>query len=158
MKWDHAIELVPDTQLFSTKVYPLALVEQKQSDDFLKENLKSRCICPSKSPMASPVFFIKKKDGSLCLVQDYWKLNMMKVKNAYPLPPIPNILNTVYESKAKYFTKLDVQWGYSNIRIKEGDKWKAAFQTNQGPFKLLVMLFGLTNSPAMFQTMMNDIF
>jgi len=67
MKWDHAIELVPDTQLFSTKVYPLALVEQKQSDDFLKENLKSRCICPSKSPMASPVFFIKKKDGSLCL-------------------------------------------------------------------------------------------
>ena len=54
-KWDHTIELVPNTQTFSTKVYPLALVKQKQLDDFLKENLKSRCICPSKLPMASLV-------------------------------------------------------------------------------------------------------
>ena len=64
-KWDHAIELIPDAQMFSTKVYPLAPVEQKQLDEFLEENLKSQCIHPSKSPMASPVFFIKKKDGSL---------------------------------------------------------------------------------------------
>ena len=61
-QWDHAIELVPDARNFSTKVYPLALVEQKQLDEFLDENLKSRRIRPSKSPMASPVFFIKKKD------------------------------------------------------------------------------------------------
>jgi len=63
-KWDHAIELVPDAQMFSTKVYPLALVKQRQLDKFLDENLKSQRICPSKSPMASPVFFIKKKDGT----------------------------------------------------------------------------------------------
>ena len=105
--------------MFSTKVYPLALVKQKQLDSFLKENLKSRHIFPSKSPMASPVFFINKKDRSLCLVQDYWKLNMVTVKNAYPLPLIPDILNIVSEAKAKYFTKLDIWWGYNNIRIKE---------------------------------------
>ena len=87
--------------MFSTKVYPLALVEQNQLDKFLDENLKSQCICPSKSPMASPIFFIKKKDGSLCLIQDYQKLNTLTVKNTYPLPLIPNILNTVSRAKVK---------------------------------------------------------
>ncbi|KAF8688265.1 hypothetical protein AX14_003481 [Amanita brunnescens Koide BX004] len=53
---------------------------------------------------------------------------------------------------------MDVQWGYNNIRIKEGDEYKAAFRTNRGLFELLVMFFGLTNSPATFQTMINDIF
>src|SRR5467141_2360613 len=157
-KWDHAIELIPDAQMFSTKVYPLAPVEQKQLDEFLDENLKSRCIRPSKLPMASPVFFIKKKDGSLGLVQDYRKLNALMIKNAYPLPLIPNILNTVSRAKAKYFTKLDVWWGYNNVRIKDRDEWKAAFRTNRGLFEPLVMFFGLTNSLVTFQTIMNDIF
>ena len=53
---------------------------------------------------------------------------------------------------------MDVRWGYNNNRIKEGDTWKAAFRTNRGLFEPLVMFFGLTNSPATFQTMMNDIF
>jgi hypothetical protein len=69
--WDHAIELTPGAQPFSTKVYPMSPNEQKELDAFLKENLKSHCIHPSKSPMASPVFFVKKKDGSLRFVQDY---------------------------------------------------------------------------------------
>src|SRR5882724_10625353 len=129
-KWDHAIELVLDTQMFSTKVYLLAPVEQKQLDEFLEENLKSRCICPSKTPVASPVFFIKKKDRSLRLVQDYHKLNALTVKNTYPLPLIPDILNMVSGARAKHFTKLDVQWGYNNVRIKDRDEWKAAFQMN----------------------------
>ena len=54
--------------------------------------------------------------------------------------------------------KLDVRLGYNNVRIKEGDKWKAAFRTTRGLFEPLVMFFGLTNSLATFQTMMNDIF
>src|SRR5882724_2097977 len=101
--------------------------------------------------MASPIFSIKKKDGSLHLVQDYQKLNAMTMKNAYPLPLIPDILNKVSKAKAKYFTKLDVCWRYNNVHIKEGDKWKNAFWTNQGLFEPLVMFFGLTNSPATFQ-------
>jgi len=70
-QWDHAIELILDPHNFSTKVHPMAPVEQKQLDEFLDKNLKSQHIHPLKSPMASPVFFIKKKDGSLHLVQDY---------------------------------------------------------------------------------------
>jgi hypothetical protein len=58
----------------------------------------------------------------------------------------------------RYFTKLDVLWGYNNVRIHEGDKRKAAFHTKRGLFEPLVMYFGLTNSPATFQTMMNEIF
>jgi len=61
-------------------------------------------------------------------------------------------------SGARYFTKLNVRWGFNNVRIKPGDEWKAAFRTNRGLFKPLVMFFGMTNSPATFQTMMNDIF
>jgi hypothetical protein len=59
---------------------------------------------------------------------------------------------------ARYFMKLDVCWGYNNVHIKNGDEWKAAFHTNRGLFEPLVMYFGLTNSPATFQTMMNEIF
>ena len=67
-------------------------------------------------------------------------------------------MNKIASGKAKYFTKLDIRWGYNNVHIKEGDEWKAAFWTNHGLYEPLVMFFSLTNSPATFQTMMNDIF
>ena len=107
-QWDHAIDLIPGSKPFSTKVYPISPVEQKELDDFLDENLSSGHIHPSKSPMASPVFFVKKKDGKLWFVQDYRKLNVMTIKNTYPLPLVPDIINQILDSKAKYFTKLDV--------------------------------------------------
>ena len=154
--WDHAIELVPSAQPKGCKVYPLSVMEQSKLDQFLSENLKTGHIRQSKSPMASPVFFIKKKDGFLRLVQDYRMLNEMTVKNKYPLPLISELINQL--RGAKYFTKLDVRWGFNNVRIQEGDEWKAAFRTNRGLFEPLVMFFRLTNSPATFQTMMNDIF
>jgi len=106
--------------------------------------------------MAAPVFFIKKKDGSLQLVQDYRALNSMTVKNKYPLSLISELVSQL--CGARYFTKLDVRWGFNNVHIKPRDEWKAAFRTNRGLFEPLVMLFGMTNSPATFQTMMNDIF
>jgi len=155
-QWNHAIELVPGSEPKSSKVYPLSPVEQKELDSFLEENLCTRRIRPSKSPMAAPVFFIKKKDGSLQLVQDYRALNSMTVKNKYPLPLISELVSQL--RGARYFTKLDVRWGFNNVRIKPGDEWKAAFWTNQGLFEPLVMFFDMTNSPATFQTMMNDIF
>jgi len=102
------------------------------------------------------VFFIKKKDGSLQLVQDYHALNSMIVKNKYPLLLISKLVSQL--RGARYFTKLDVHWGFNNVRIKPRDKWKAAFWTNRGMFEPLVMFFGMTNSPATFQTMMNNIF
>jgi len=78
------------------------------------------------------------------------------IKNGYPLPLIVDILDGV--EKRKVFTKLDLRWGYNNIRIKKGDEWKAAFTMHIGAYEPMVMYFGLTNSPATFQTMMNDLF
>jgi hypothetical protein len=77
-------------------------------------------------------------------------------KNRYPLPLIDDLIHWL--KGMHYFTKLDMHWGYNNVRIREGDKWKATFHTNRGLFKPLVMYFGLTNSPATYQTMMNEIF
>ncbi len=154
--WDHAVELKPGSEPKFCKIYPMNPEEQKQLDEFIEENLRTGRIRPSKSPMASPVFFIKKKDGSLRLVQDYRALNDMTIKNKYPLPLISELVNKL--RGAKYFTALDVRWGYNNVRMKEGDEWKAAFRTNRGLFEPLVMFFGLCNSPATFQTMMNELF
>ena len=78
------------------------------------------------------------------------------MKNKYPLPLISELINKL--QGARYFTKLDVQWGFNNVRMKEGDEWKAAFRTNRGLYEPLIMFFGLTNSPATFQTMMDGIF
>lgn len=109
--WDHAIELKPGSEPKFCKIYPMNPEEQKQLDDFIEENLRTGRIRPSKSPMASPVFFIKKKDGSLRLVQDYRALNEMTIKNKYPLPLISELVNKL--CGARYFTALDVRWGYN---------------------------------------------
>jgi len=127
-QWDHAIELVPGSEPKSSKVYPLSPVEQKELDSFLEENLRTGRIRPSKSPMTAPVFFIKKKDSSLWLVQDYRALNSMTVKNKYPLLLISELVSQL--CGARYFTKLDVRWGFNNVCIKPKNEWKAAFQTN----------------------------
>ena len=156
-QWDHAIELDCEPSSTGTrKVYPLSLDEQAELDAFLEEALSTGRIRPSKSPIGAPVFFVKKKDGKLRLVQDYRTLNAITRKNRYPLPLIDDLISRL--SGARYFTKLDVRWGYNNVRIREGDEWKAAFRTNRGLFEPLVMYFGLTNSPATFQTMMNEVF
>jgi len=105
-QWDHAIKLVPGSEPKSSKVYPLSSVEQKKLNSFLEENLRTRRICPSKSPMAAPVFFIK-KDGSLRLVQNYRALNSITVKNKYLLPLISKLILQL--RGARYFTKLDVR-------------------------------------------------
>jgi hypothetical protein len=154
--WDHAIELKPDAKPIASKIYPLSCTEQDELDKFLEEHLASGRIQTSKSPIASPFFFVKKKDGALRPVQDYRRLNDMTIKNRYPLPLISELMDKL--KGAKHFTKLDIRWGYNNVRLKEGDEHKAAFITNRGLFEPLVMFFGLTNSPATFQNMMNDLF
>ena len=155
-EWDHAVKLIPNSKPSGCKVYPLSPSEQKELDVFLKENLEMGQIQPSKSPMSSLVFFIKKKDGSLRLVQDYQVLNTITMKNKYPLPLISELINKL--QGARYFMKLDTCWGFNNIQMKSRDEWKAAFRTNRGLYELLVMFFGLTNSPATFQMMMDAIF
>jgi hypothetical protein len=155
-KWDHTIELECEPSPGFHKVYLMTLTEQTEMDAFLEEALATGHIRQSKSPLGAPVFFIKKKDRKLCFVQDYRALNAITRKNRYLLPLIDDLIHWL--KGTHYFTKLDMRWGYNNVRIREGDKWKAAFRTNRGLFEPLVMYFGLTNSPATFQTMMNEIF
>jgi hypothetical protein len=155
--WDHAIDFEPGAVThWKVRTYPMAPAEQEELDKFLVEHLEKGYIELSTSPMSSPVFFIRKADGRYCLVQDYRRMNKITIKNKTPLPLAADIINRL--TGAQYFTKFDVRWGYHNIRIREGDEWKAAFSTNRGLFQPKVMYFGLTNSPATFQSLMNSIF
>src|SRR5712692_7342051 len=129
--YDHAINLKEGMDASNNcKIYLLNLEEQIVLDVFLEDMLKRGYIRPSKSPFTSPFLFVKKKDGKLHPVQDYQCLNMVTVKDQYPLPLIPDVTNKLKDTQI--FTKFDVQWGYNNIQIKEGDEWKAAFKTNKG--------------------------
>jgi len=89
------------------------------------------------------------------MVQDYRYLNEWTIKNNYPLPLILDVLENI--GTKKVFTKMDLRWGYNNVRIKEGNKWKAAFTILEGFFKPTVMFFRLTNSPEIFQAMINKL-
>jgi len=100
--------------------------------------------------------FVPKKDSKRRMVQDYQYVNKFTIKNSYPLPLISDLVDNI--GTKRVFMKMDLRWGYNNVRIKEGDKWKAAFTTHIGSFEPVVMFFGLTNSLATFQMMMNDIF
>jgi hypothetical protein len=93
----------------------MTLTEQMEMDAFLEEALATGCIRQSKSPLGAPVSFIKKKDGKLRFVQDYRALNAITRKNWYPLPLIDDLIHRLKD--VHYFTKLDVYWGYNNVRI-----------------------------------------
>jgi len=144
--WDHVIELKEGFTPRKEKVYSLLREEREEVQAFMEDQLRKGYIWPSKSPQTSPVHFVAKKDGKRRIVQDYHHINQWTIKNRYPLPLIADILDGV--GKRKVFTKLDLRWGYNNVRIKEGDEWKAAFTTHIGAYEPTVMDFRLTNSPA----------
>jgi hypothetical protein len=108
LAWDHKIELKEGFQPKSFKTYNFTLEEQKELDQWIHGNLEKEYIQPSQSPMASPFFYVKKKDGKLRPCQDYRYLNDWMIKNAYPLPLISELTDKL--AGAKYFTKLDVRW------------------------------------------------
>jgi len=153
--WDHAIDVKEGFMPRKGKIYPLSREEREEVREFVKEQLKKGYIRLSKSLQMAPVFFVGKKDGKKRMVQDYQYLNEWIVKNNYPLPLISDVLENI--GTKKVFTKIDLRWGYNNVRIKEGDEWKATFTMPEGLFESTVMFFGLTNSPAMFQAMMNEL-
>jgi len=102
------------------KVYSLSREEREEVQVFVKDQLSKGYIQPSKLPQMSPVHFVAKKDGIQRMVQDYCHINQWTIKNGYPLPLIADILDRV--GKRKVFIKLDLRWGYNNVRIKEGDE------------------------------------
>lgn len=154
--YDHPINLIPGATLPKpARLYPLNLQERTSLDEWIDDQLGKGYIRTSKSPTAAPVFFVKKKDGSLRLVQDYRPLNAVTKKNKFPIPRISDLIDRL--SKASIFTSLDLRWGYNNVRMREGDEEKAAFITPRGLFEPVVMCFGLCNAPSTFQAMMNEI-
>jgi len=156
-EWDHEINLTEEApKELNAKAYAMILKEEEALNLWLDEQLKAGLIVESKSRYAALCFYILKKDGSLWLVQDYRKLNQVTIKDKTPLPLIGEVIDKFKE--VKYFNKLDLIWGYNNVRIKEGNKWKTAFLTNKGLFEPQVMYFGLYNLPGIFQCMMNSIF
>jgi hypothetical protein len=139
-----------------TSVYRLTPPKKITLKDYIKDSLKRGTLCHSEAPDICSFFFINKKDGKLCPVQDYRPLNTIIRKNVALISLIPKLIDKLLE--AQFFTKLDIRWGYNNIRIWEGDEWKTAFKTPMGLFESLVMNFGLYNAPATFQTFMDTQF
>jgi len=115
--------------------------------------LSKKIISPSKSPWASPVVLVQKKDGSIRFCIDYRKVNAVTRKDAYPLPRVDDTFDTLAGSS--WFSTLDLKSGYWQVEVNPSDREKTAFCTQQGLFEFNVMPFGLCNAPATFQRLMN---
>src|SRR4029077_19546134 len=154
---DHKIVLLdtaPDK--FNCKIYPLSKEERELEDKFLDENLAKGYIAPSDSPYGFSTFMVPKKDSQeKRYIIDYRPLNAVTRKDVTPLPNLAQCIENL--QGMEIFSKFDIRWGYNNIRIRDGDQWKAAFKTRRGLFEPKVMFFGLSNSPASFQRFMNGI-
>lgn len=122
---------------------------------YIKNNLAHGFIKPSKSSIRANTFFDKKPYGRLRFCVDYWCLNNPTIKNRYPLPLVRELLDCF--SQVQWFTKLDLINTYHQIKIREGDEWKTAFKTRYGYFEYQVILFGLINILAIFQSYINKI-
>jgi len=124
----------------------LSREEREEVREFVKEQLRKEYIWPSKSPQTALVFFVEKKDRKKRMVQDYRYLNKWIIKNNYSLPLISDILENI--GTKKLFMKMDLRWGYNNMRIKEGDEWKAAFMMPEGSFEPTIMFFWIDKLPS----------
>ena len=153
---DHEIEIFPGSEPVSKRPYKMSLPEAIELKEQLRQLLEQGFIRPSNSPWGAPVLFQKKKDGSLRLCIDYRGLNQVTVKNKYPIPRIDELLDRLHGSKV--FTKIDLRSGYYQIRVKDSDIPRTAFNTRYGHYEFTVMSFGLTNAPATFNRLMQDIF
>ena len=152
---DHAIDLVPDATPHSQAPYRMSHIELEELRRQLRVLIDRGFISPSTSPWGAPVLLVKKKNGSMRFCVDYRALNKRTVKNRYPLPHIEDSLQRLY--KSKYFTAIDLHSAYHQILIRKEDRFKTAFNTRYGHYEFNVVPFGLTNAPATFQTLMNDL-
>jgi len=146
--WNYTIDLKETFKPQKGRIYPLFKNEREEVQNFVNNQLRKGYIRLSKSPQISLVFFVSKKDRSKRMVMDYHSLNKQTIKNNYPLPLITDLIDNM--GSKKVFTKVDLWWGFNNIRIKEENEWKRVFMIYIGSFKLTIMFFRMTNSPATF--------
>src|SRR5688572_12705807 len=129
--------------------------ENKYINEEVDKMLKAGIIEPSKSHYAAPVVLVKKKDGTLRFAVNYKGLNDKVKQIQYPLPNIEECLDQF--GGALVFSTLDLAQAFYQVMIKPEHKHKTAFQTESGFYQFRVMPFGLNNSPATFQTLMNEV-
>ncbi|GJS06002.1 putative reverse transcriptase domain-containing protein [Tanacetum coccineum] len=118
-------------------------------------DLIPRATPPSHSPWGAPVLFVKKKDGSFRMCNDYRELNKLTIKNRYPLSRIDDLFDQL--QGARYFSKIDLRSGYHQLRVHDDDISKTVFRTRYRHFEFTVMPFGLTNAPAVLMDLMNRV-
>jgi hypothetical protein len=99
--------------------------------------------------------FVKKKYGTLRLCIDYRQLNKETIKNKYPLPRIDDLFDQL--GGASLFLKINLRSGYHQVQIKDEEIHKTTFRTRYGHYEFMVVPFGLTNSPATFMCLMNNV-
>ena len=134
----------------------MAPAKLKELKDQLQDLLSKGFIRPSVSPWGAPVLFVKKKDGTMRMCIDYIQLNKVTVKNKYPLPRIDDLFDQL--QGASLLSKIDLRSGYHQLNIRASDIPNTAFRTQYGHYEYLVMSFGLTNTPAAFMDLMNEVF
>jgi hypothetical protein len=142
--------------LISCRVYPLSHGEEEFQAKYIKEQEDASLIQKSKSPYSTPVFYIKKKNGSYHPIFDYWKINAITVKDVFPLPRIDTIIEGMHGMVL--FSKFDLCNGYWNIRNSEETEDLMAFKMTRRLYAPRVMSFGPTNAPTCMQWFMNHIF
>ena len=121
----------------------------------LEQLLSTGVIRPSKSPFASPIVLVRKKNGKIRLCVDYRKLNELTVKDSYALPRIEEVLDSLHG--ARYFTTIDMKSGYHQVEVEESHKERTSFTVGPlGFYEYNKMQFGLTNNPATYQRHMED--
>ena len=149
------IDLEDDVPPVHRPLYKLSPLELTEAKKQIERLLEHQFIRPSESPYGAPVLFVPKKDGSLRFCVDYRWLNKKTIRNQYPLPLPEEMFDRLGGSKV--FSKIDLKSGYWQIPVREGDVQKTAFKTRWGLYEYMVMPFGVTNAPAQFMNMMNDL-
>jgi hypothetical protein len=150
---DHRIPLLPGARPVQMRPYWYAPALKTEIEAQVAEMLASGLIQHSKSPFASSVILVKKKDNSYHFCVDYRHLNALTTKSKFHVPIIDELLDEL--SGAAWFSTLDLHAGFHQIRMDPSDQHKTAFQTHHGHFEFRVMAFGLTGAPATFQGAMN---
>ena len=139
-----------------TPQYRLSPLEIETAEQNVAELLKKGFIQVSESPWSSSLLFVKKKDGTLRMCVDYRKLNDITKKWKFPIPRVDALLDSL--GKARWYSKLDLCSGYYQVEVEKDSREKTAFSTSQGQFEFTVLSFGLSNAPATFMNLMNELF